>query len=480
MRRDELALPEPPANDRPGDRWTCGAGGHSRCSRGPDALGKCPLADACHPQRTWLGRRRRIVMIAAGVLVLVTLALTQRRFTATVFKPGHLASPHAQILAGTLTSQRCASCHPRAATAPLEWFASAEVGHQDVSQSDRCLNCHHTTIPRSTAKLAHNLPQRVRGELRLASVGSGDRSWHDWLPNPAVNQEDVDCSVCHREHRGAGADLLAVSDAQCQTCHADRFGSFATSHPDWEQWPYGRGREVAFNHATHANKHFPATRRGETVAQFQCADCHQRNDRNELARSTSYQRACKSCHDQALRIEAAEGIELLALPTLPSESAKKVEPWPESATGFYDGRLSPIAELLLRADPDTAVAIQQIPDGDFSRIDPHRASDVVAAESLALRASSPARRDRRRRTAGDCRSSDPLGRRLFHPRVVRSIVVAPTGQRSQPTLVHGVNAIQPRRSIRTRSTREKPRSQNAIRRLVDAGEDHSRAEVIAG
>jgi hypothetical protein len=300
-----------------------------------------------------------------------------------VIKPGELATPHAQILAGTLTSHRCASCHPRAATSPQSWFSADAQGHAEVSQSDRCMDCHHTTIERPSAKLAHNLPQSVRAKLRLASATSVEKSWHDLMPGPAVDQENVQCSACHREHRGADGDLLAISDAQCQSCHSDRFGSFATSHPEWDHWPYGRGDLISFNHASHANKHFPATVRGTGVAQFQCADCHSRTADNELIRSTSYARACKSCHDAALRIEAADGVELLALPTLPAESAGRIQPWPESATGFFDGKLSPIADLLLRSDPETASALRRLPDRDFSRIDGRKPDNVADGETVA-------------------------------------------------------------------------------------------------
>lgn len=315
--------------------------------------------------------------IAAGLLIIIS------RSTATIIKPGELSTPHAQILAGTLTSQRCASCHPQATRSPRGWFQAGLEGHAGINQSDRCMDCHHATISRASAKFAHNLAPQARAELRLAAATSGDQSWHDLLPSAAVDQENVQCSACHREHRGAEGDLLAVSNTQCQSCHADRFGSFAKSHPEWDRWPYGRGGQVTFNHATHANKHFPATIRGNGVAQFQCADCHARTVNNELTRSTSYARACKSCHDDALRVEAAEGVELLALPMLPPESAGRVQPWPESATGLYDGKLSPLAGLLLRADPQAADALRSLPGGDFSRIDGRNQDSVSAGEIVA-------------------------------------------------------------------------------------------------
>ncbi len=380
MRRDELSLPDPLPNDRPGDRWMCGRSGSDLpCARGPSRFGRCPLADACRPQRTWHGRRKQIASCAITLMVILLAVLLQPRWRVEALKPGGLATPHAQILSGTLTSDRCASCHPQAATSRLGWFSKAQPGHADVSQTDRCLNCHHTTIDRPLATLAHNLPQATRSSIRLATPVSARPTWHDRMPSPAIDQENIQCNVCHREHHGADHDLSAVSDRQCQTCHADRFGSFATSHPQWDLWPYGRGRRIAFNHATHANKHFPASGRAGSATPFQCADCHHKTSGNELTRVTTYQRGCKSCHDDGLKIQAAAGIELFALPSLPEESAKRVGKWPAAGIGFYDGQLAPLTELLFRSDPETELSIRNIPDADFGRIDPAENRSVQAA-----------------------------------------------------------------------------------------------------
>jgi hypothetical protein len=384
MRREELSLPQPPGNDRPGDRWGCGRASSQRpCALGPGVKGICPNDSPCRPHRTWHGRRKIVSLTATVILIVALVAMTGNRYGAMTVKPGDLATPHAQILGATGTSNRCAACHPQAGASPLQWFYSSGSGHEGVSQTDRCLDCHHATIAPETARLAHNLPYRLRADLRLASLRPTQQSWHDRLPGPAVDQEDLQCSVCHREHRGAESDLLAISDSQCQTCHVDRFGSFASAHPEWDGWPYGRGREISFNHATHAGKHFPATARGLGVAQFQCVNCHRRTTDNELTRSTSYAEACRSCHDQALQLAAAEGVELLALPMLSTESASKIGSWPAAATGFYDGKVSPIAELLMRSEDDTAAAIRQLPTRDFAQIDPLSGAARQAAERIA-------------------------------------------------------------------------------------------------
>ena len=238
------------------------------------------------------------------------------------------------------------------------------------------------------ATLAHNLSLDSLRELRLARLrvatkDSSSATWHDLLPGPAVDQEDVQCAKCHREHQGADGDLLAISDHSCQTCHADRFGSFASSHPDWTQWPYGRGGTIAFNHSTHANKHFPNTLQNGRAASFDCAQCHERQSNNEVSRSASYEQACRSCHDNSLKIQAAEGLALLALPTLSEDAAAQLNDWPESATGFFDGSITPLAEFLIRHDPEMMNALRQIPNRDLSQISPEDRDSITAASTLA-------------------------------------------------------------------------------------------------
>jgi hypothetical protein len=324
-----------------------------------------------------------MIKVAIAAMVIGGAALSQHLWLLKSFKPGDLITPHAQILSGTVASESCAACHPAATFAVSDWFSPWIASHHEATQNDRCLDCHHQAISRATASLAHNLPAETRESIRLASRLKTTSSWHDLLPSPAVDQEQVKCGACHREHHGGDANLSAVSDLQCQTCHADRFGSFATSHPEWDGWPYGRGQPIMFNHATHANEHFPATKLATDVAQFQCGDCHQRTAAGELTRAISYERGCQSCHDRSLTIQAAEGIELFAVPTIPAHSTARTGSWPAAATGFYDGQLSPLAELLLGVDATLKSSLQQLPQGDFGRLDDADRESVQAAELIA-------------------------------------------------------------------------------------------------
>lgn len=300
---------------------------------------------------------------------------------AGLIKPGELSTPHAQILAGSLDSDRCQACHEQASN--VGWFSQDQSGHDGVTQADRCLDCHHTGMPRSTAKFAHNLRPAIRNQLKLASTGSSQSTWQDWMPSEAVDQDDVQCSVCHKEHRGAQANLTFLSNQQCQTCHSQRFGSFADSHPDWNQWPYGRSGQISFNHATHQLKHFPAGDRVQGAVAFDCKLCHERQADGELTRSASYEQSCGSCHDASLVIDLAAGIDLVAMPSIPDAASSQIGGWPESATGFYDGRIAPMAQWLFRGEPELAGALASIPDQDFAKLDGGSGESIAVGNTIA-------------------------------------------------------------------------------------------------
>lgn len=377
MRQDNIILPEVPDRDRPGDAWM----------QGPDG-----------DVRTWNGRRRWVFMwgaILTLVITCVTLVLVPR---SVIFKPGELSSPHAQILSGTLAQQRCAACHGETALSPVDWFLSATgnaavAGHSGASQSERCMDCHHQTIPVNLALTAHNLPSGVREKMTELIRREG-------APYAtSIDQNNVQCSVCHKEHRGRDGDLLSMSDAQCQACHSRQFQSFADSHatpshPDWGQWPYEHAGAIAFNHATHQVNHFPKS--SAVAGGFQCSVCHPDASgsplgalalKGELMRSASYEMSCRACHDEPLNLQSSQGLELIALPMLPQAAVAGNQNWPQSAIGYPDGVIAPLMELLLRSDPDVAAQLRQIDQGDLGRLDPDRDREtlaMIAAETEKL------------------------------------------------------------------------------------------------
>lgn len=368
MRQDDIELPNPPVDDRPGDSWIRGSG----------------VTESGEPAQhlSWTGHRRRwtrLFWLVVSVGAVATFSLIPK---ATIFRPGPLSTPHAQILAGTVTSEKCGACHRQAALSPLGWLRSAGESHADLRQSDLCLDCHHRMMPENLAFSAHNLPLSVRtqlaNELRLTSLdGATESRWlmQAFAPEAVVDQDNIQCASCHKEHHGADGDLLSMSNDQCQTCHSNRFDSFADSHPAWNRWPYGRGGQIAFDHASHLHKHFPSWKSG--AEKFVCAKCHPESSSGsgdpaglsgELLRTSSYENSCKVCHDESMNLQAGEGIDFVSLPILPKSALAGVESWPSSATGFADGIIPPLTELLLRSDPEAAALLRKLPGADVSRL----------------------------------------------------------------------------------------------------------------
>lgn len=365
MRNDELELADVPTDDRPSDAWSFDANGQST--------------------RTWTGRRQQIAITTPLVLLVFFGAVFVLVPRSTLFKPGPLSSPHAQILAGTLSNERCAACHSDA-TLSMSWSGNAATVHQH--QNDLCMKCHQEMIETSLASKAHNLPRSVReqlsAEIRRAAVSPKTATLvsNAWAPRAKLDHESVACSTCHKEHHGADVDLTTMTSAQCQSCHSVRFGDFASSHPEWQSWPYGRGGEIAFDHVTHLRKH--SNSRG-AATHLLCVRCHpgqsSASGPADLARSASYENACAVCHDEALQVQAATGLAVLQLPTIPPASADGIG-WPDLAVGFPDGVIPPLTELLLRSDPDAAEALRKLPGGDVAAI---KESELEATANVLAR-----------------------------------------------------------------------------------------------
>ncbi len=389
MRRTDRDLPPPPSKDRPNRSWVCAELGEPHaCDTGPDAHGRCPLRDVCRPKRTWQGKRRPWLMCGLTLSAIIFGVALFGPINTSWVKPGELSTPHAQILSGSLESERCATCHADASTSAASWFFAADSDHAGIDQTQRCLNCHHTLAPTTLARSAHNTPPLVRDKIRLASLASASAKGHASPRVTAEAQDDIACSVCHQEHHGADANLRLVADVKCQSCHSVSFNHFATDHPDWDAWPYGRGGEISFNHSTHQYKHFPASQAKGTISGFQCNQCHEIDARQEITRTRSYEASCAACHDAALQLSSSEGVELVSLPMLPDRLAEQQQPWPAQATGFLDGSVSPLAELLMRNDPGVANALQTIPSRTFGHANMADPNDRDAALALARGAQS--------------------------------------------------------------------------------------------
>ncbi len=355
--------------DRPNLPWVCGRAEEGcPCTQGPTAGGKCPESPACKPRRSLRRRRGRLVIglaiFTVGAL-LMTMGAPRRR---EVFAPGPLSQAHARLVAGH--ENRCAACHPGGLEAALRLASLEENATSPLpsTQSALCMECHRKEFEAEHALAAHGLPPaRLQGDAALAGLAGSS--------NP------IACATCHQEHHGANHDLQAMADARCQSCHQQKYRSFASDHPDFGLWPYRRRTRINFDHNAHAAKHYQGK-------PFACSTCHIDGPHGDVKLLAGYERSCASCHDEDIRTTTARGLAILALPTLDrlamSDAGQPLGSWPEEATGDYDGDLSPIAKLLLAADSAAAAAMNRLgADFSFYDLDPDSPDDARDAAVLA-------------------------------------------------------------------------------------------------
>ncbi|WP_047814544.1 hypothetical protein [Rhodopirellula islandica] len=387
-------------------------------------------------------------MLALLAVAMVILFAT--RMTPKVIQPGNLTTAHSQILSGELAQDRCAACHQNATS--NRWLATASEAsgsapntdkglfslaswirggqHADlptVPMTDLCLNCHEQQMPRQSARWAHNLSPEIRDELTLAALEKRDGKTFDLeaslreaeasqnnlslqtVSRTSAFQNNLACSICHQEHHGADADLAAITDSRCQTCHVNQFGSFAESHPEFGQWPYQPTSNIHFDHGRHAKIHFPSEAEKQhsgaekknseaeknsgdpatsnRFATFDCKACHigpsfssfDLDSTDPVMTTLPYEIACAQCHDSSLRVQIAEGPSLLQLPTLPEDIAAQVAEWPELATGFADGTVDGWMALMLRTETSES-ALRRFQRVEAANWD----SPIVQVEAVSL------------------------------------------------------------------------------------------------
>jgi hypothetical protein len=246
------------------------------------------------------------------------------------------------------------------------------------------MKCHEKTIAKDLAAAAHNVPAEMLARITATknAIASNDAKT---LPSPLPKRErnSIACSACHREHHGAVADLTAMDNAACQTCHQRKFESFAGDHPDFGVWPYERRTRIAFNHASHRGKHF-----AEKKQAFDCRACHVEDATGKAQLVASYEATCAKCHDEKIATSIGRGVPMFALPTLDVAALKsagfEIGSWPKGATGDFDGRLPPLMKMLLAADLAAAQAMAKLgAEFDFQDINPKDREQLEACATLA-------------------------------------------------------------------------------------------------
>ena len=361
---------------RNGDRWECNRsqlrGGPCECGPTPD--GGCGRVLKCRPMRSLRSIRGRFVAACALLVIGVATITLSAAWRDRVIAPGPLARQHAQLMERTDANNACAACHAAADQNAAGWMSSLVVGHgESATQSQLCVKCHGKTASPELALAAHSLPPEILRQISAKEPTSATSN----------EQRSIACAACHREHHGAQANLTAIDNVACQTCHGRKFESFATDHPDFGSWPYERRSRIAFNHAAHRDKHFADKKQA-----FDCRSCHLDDSTGRVQQLASYEAACASCHDEKIATSVAQGVPMFTLPTLDTAALKSagfdIGTWPKGATGDFDGRLPPAMKLLLAADPAAAQAMAKLgADFDFQDVDPNDRQHLEACAALA-------------------------------------------------------------------------------------------------
>lgn len=246
------------------------------CFDGPLPGGECSQTHPpCAPRRSLRVWRGRASLAAAFVVIaLIALSLTAPPGSVASLAfvhPGPLSSHHANLsIDGEVA---CPACHRAAESTVATWLGGI-TAHADMTQ--QCTACHGFAGP-ETAPHNSTLFAATRPELEI-----------------------TECRSCHKEHKGATADISSLTDAQCSTCHQVKFDSFAGDHHDFvKPFPYRRRNNLIFDHASHIGKHFADQKVAEN-APANCAGCHDTARAARYVPVFSYEKTCGACHDDQI------------------------------------------------------------------------------------------------------------------------------------------------------------------------------------
>ena len=326
-------------------------------------------------------KRRIFTVVCTAFTIGILLILCNSPYKNEFLAPGPLSSNHAQLLSGE-GSARCASCHSDANGSFTNWIANtiSNGTKQGLSQSELCLKCHDKSLSIDFAMNPHNVEPVVLAEKtsQLESQGYDARMGF----HPPVHDTKIACNACHREHHGTQFDLAAMTDAQCQSCHKNSFHSFATNHPEFENYPLKRRSGIAFDHASHVAKHFP----GKNAA-FDCRQCHIDDDFQNVKKLASFEQGCATCHESQMKESFQQNLVFLSLPMVDTDAIENnqlsIGTWPLHATGDFDGPLPAIMRGLLRADERAANVLDRYDVSfEFGDIDPDDKDQVRDAVEL--------------------------------------------------------------------------------------------------
>ncbi len=271
-----------------GDRYLCtrpqNAGGV--CKQGPLPDGNCCLKrPACSPVPSNRVVRKYFTLISSIALISIMTLILALNFNnktgSIVIEPGELTSIHAAYTEDI----GCSSCHKVHDSNLHSWIKSVFT---DTDISNQCLDCHGFHEPQMGA---HNF------EFNKVST---------------QNVLTVECSDCHKEHKGSNFEISEMKPSTCNNCHEKKFNEFEAGHPEFpEKFPSSMPNSINFNHATHLEEYFvdpkwidkpDRDKEFATIAKDDCTVCHSIDSvKSNRIKPKGFEEICSSCHLQQVR-----------------------------------------------------------------------------------------------------------------------------------------------------------------------------------
>ena len=368
------------------DRWLCRrpASMGGTCEAGPRPDGQCWVSlEPCVPRRSLRSKRKRGAMAAVALVVGILAVFLGGEGGRHFMMPGKLSSHHAGLT-------DCSTCHSGAQQGKVDLLHRLMTAVEPRQNSNLCLTC-HVMGAEPFSPHTHSVEdlQRRTERLRLASKNWQPESLMQRIAFPATVKSrgadaEIQCATCHKEHQGVFANLKAVSNQRCQTCHVSRFGALADSHPQFVKFPYQRRPRIAFDHQSHMTKYFPEAEKAAIPGQAapdNCADCHHVGVRQKYMEVKSFATMCAGCHNGDItgttQVSGPKGIDVLTVPGLDvatlNERGIDVGTWPKES----EAALTPFMRLLLEVDGNGTVSgvagldlldLRKASDQDLARV----------------------------------------------------------------------------------------------------------------
>lgn len=364
-----------------GDTWVCTRpdSGGGKCADGPLPDGSCcrPIPK-CAPRPSVRTQRGMAVRWAIAAIVGLLLVAGGSGFGVAFFNPGPLSSQHAEL-------EECETCHSAFSGGPIAWVSKTFDDQTEAHDVANCVSCHaqkdglaHNQSAERLAALTEAKPTvsagGQNGGLALAVASAFGMS----VRTSETGQ--VACRSCHQEHQGLQAEITAMSDSQCQGCHAVVFAGFDSTHP-FGDYPYTRRTRIQFDHVSHINKYFADPNNAEKAPRT-CRNCHEPDDQGKLMEIGGFEQNCASCHgafiaDKPIEFIALPGIDILSLQDLEIGAGE----WPEYADAE---ELSDFLRILLSGDEEFTEAWAFIADEGTDLLDLSEATEeeLAAAETI--------------------------------------------------------------------------------------------------